>query len=339
MNRKNKIWAKLFGIAILSFSILLLLAEIAVAVLNEIITSSSFGGYSITLIIVPVVSLCVTIIIVMTVYNTNRKSNILIESLERVASGDYSTAIEVRKGDSFSEVYENFNKMTKELNSVKTLREEFVHSLSHDFKTPLCSIHGFASLLLEGGVEPEDEKKYLKIIADEADRLRELAEGVLTLSKLENQQMLGESKPFRLDAQIRDCVILLEKSWAEKEIDIDLNLENVVINGDETTLKRVWTNLISNAVKFTPKGGKIDIYLKKSESKIVVCVTDNGPGVNSDDINKIFDKYYRSPQAKGIEGNGLGLAICKRICTLYGGEIFCQSTEGKGACFTVTLPV
>lgn len=339
MKQKNKVLAKWFGIAILCFSILLLVTEISVAILNEIISNSRFAAYSLTLIIVPAISLCITIFIVTAVYNNSKKSEMLTKSLDRVARGDYSTVIEIKKGDSFAEVYENFNKMIKELSSVKNLREEFVHSLSHEFKTPLCSIHGFATLLLEGGVEPEDEKKYLKIIADEADRLRELSDGILTLSKLENQQFVGESKPFRLDEQIRDSVILFEKSWTEKNLEINLDLENVVITGDETNLKRVWTNLVSNAVKFTPQGGTIDISLKRSGGNATVRVKDNGVGISPENVGKVFDKYYRAPEAKGVEGNGLGLAICKRICTLSGGTINCESVEGEGACFTVTLPL
>lgn len=339
IKRDRKNLSRLVGTALLTFTVALIVCEFIVAVINNVLADTELMAYSYTLIIIPFISIIFTGIIVWSASSTSRNTAVLIESLNRVAQGDYNAVIDPEQHGSFSEVYENFNKMTKELNSVKSMREEFVHSLSHEFKTPLCSIQGFANLLLEGEATEEESRQYLQIIADEADRLRRLADGVLTISKLETQHLMDERREFRLDEQIRDCVIMYQRFWSEKNIDVEVNLDEVTINGDADMLKHVWINLISNAVKFTPENGKIDISLKRENGGAVAVFKDSGYGVNEEDISKIFDKYYRSPSAKKTAGNGLGLAICKRICTLYDGTITCKSKKGNGAEFTVTLPL
>ena len=228
MKNKKKSSAALFGFALVVFTLLLLVSEIAVAVINSVLADSDLGAYSTTLVILPVFSLAVTGFVVYLYYLVNVKSRTLVESLERVAHGDYTTRIEIKKGDSFANVYENFNKMTRELTSVKTLREGFIHDLSHEIKTPLCSIQGFASLLLEGGATEEESRRYLTIIANEAERLRNYAEGVLALSKLEHQEVAGESKDVRLDMQLRECVVTMQRSWESKGIEVALDRKSVV---------------------------------------------------------------------------------------------------------------
>jgi signal transduction histidine kinase len=225
--------------------------------------------------------------------------------------------------------------MAAELKSVRALREDFVHDFSHEFKTPIASINGFANLLLEGGLTEEDEKKILKIIADESARLSHLAENTLMLSKIENQQFVGESKPFRLDVQIKECIIQLAGEWEKKGIIIDSRLEQITYTGDCNLLRQVWINLLSNAIKFTPElGGKIAVRLYKSSEGIIAKVSDNGVGVAAEDRQKIFEKYYQFGHGGG---NGLGLTICKRICQICGGDIRVTSAPGKGTTFIVTL--
>ena len=337
--KKNNTLLKFTAFSLLFFTVILLVCEIAVAVLNDAIADTQFGAYTMTLIVIPVISLMLTVTLVWAFYTISQKSQVLIKNLNKVASGDYGAQIEVRRGDTFAEVYLNFNKMTRELNSVKTLRDDFVHELSHEFKTPLASIHGFADLLLEGGVSEEERNKFLRIISDEADRLRRLADGILILSKLENQQMPGENEQFRLDVQINECIIMTERGWSQKNIDVSSSLDPVKINGDPVLLRQVWLNLLSNAVKFTPEGGKILCGLTQRDGYAVVTVSDNGTGIKDEDLPKIFDKYYRGTNLPQSEGNGLGLAVCKRICNLCGGEISVESRLGEGAAFTVKLPL
>lgn len=337
MKSKKKTRAALFGFALVVFVLLLLVSEIAVAVINSVLADSELGAYSTTLVILPIFSLAVTAFVVYLYYLINVKSRVLVESLDRVAHGDYTTRIEIKKGDSFADVYENFNKMTRELTSVKSMREGFIHDLSHEIKTPLCSIQGFASLLLEGGATEEESRKYLTIIASEAERLRNYAEGVLELSKLEHQEVAGESNEVRLDLQLRECVITMQRSWESKGIEVALELEPVAVVTDGEMLRHVWTNLLENAVKFTPEGGKISVSLKRVNGKAEVAVRDSGAGIPAEETGKVFDKYYRAGNAAKIRGSGLGLAVCKRVCELLNAEISCKSVLGKGSEFKVVI--
>lgn len=339
MKKKRNGKSKLALLALLSFFVLLILGELVIAAINFALADTALAGYSYTLVIIPVISIILTGAIVLTTNYTDRKTAVLIDSLKRVADGDYSAVIDADGKGAFSEIYANFNKMTAELNSVKSMRDDFVHTLSHELKTPLCSIQGFASLLLEGNATEEESRQYLHIIAEEADRLRRLTEGILTISRLENMQVAGEKSEFKLHSQIRDCAIMYQNDWSKKNIEVDLELDEITINGDGDMIKQLWINLISNAVKFTPENGKIEISLKRGNGCAVAKIKDNGAGIDEGETEKIFEKYYRSPSAKKTEGNGLGLAICKRICALCGGSVSCKSKKGNGTEFTVTLPL
>lgn len=323
-------------IAALSFILVLIVGEIVVYVVQTVAskTAGVAEGSIITLFVIPSIALLITCAVIYLNHRTLQTSKTLIDALNRVADGDYNAKIPYKRLDGFNSVYENFNKMTEELKSVKALREDFVHDFSHEFKTPIASINGFANLLLEDGVSEDERRQIIKIIADESDRLSRLAESMLALSKIENQQFLGESKKFRLDLQIKDCIILLQRQWEEKNIEISSSLARIAYTGDENLLKQVWLNLLSNAIKYTPQGGRIEVGLKRENGNIVACVKDSGIGIPQEAIPKIFEKYY---QVSSGSGNGLGLAICKRICELSGGQISVTSEVGKGSVFTVTL--
>lgn len=323
-------------IAALSFILVLIVGEIVVYVIQTLVskTMDVSEGSLITLYVIPSIAVLITCAVIYLNHRTLQTSKTLVDALNKVAGGDYNAKIPYKRLDGFNAVYENFNKMTEELKSVKALREDFVHDFSHEFKTPIASINGFANLLLEGGLSEEERRQIIKIIADESDRLSRLAESMLALSKIENQQFLGESKKFRLDVQIKDCIILLQRQWEGKNIEITSSLARTLYTGDENLLKQVWLNLLSNAVKYTPEGGKISVSLKREGGRIVVSVSDTGIGIPQEAIPKIFEKYY---QVSSGTGNGLGLAICKRICELSGGEISVESREGEGSVFTVKL--
>lgn len=337
--KRTKRMLLIFGVGTLSFMILIGVAAITLAVLNVFLNDYEFDEYTIAFIALSAFALIVTLAVVILLYLMAQKSQTLIDSLNRVAEGDYSTEIEFSRTDTFAGVYRNFNNMIKELNSVKTMRDDFVHNFSHEIKTPLFSIQGFANLLLEGGLTEEEQHKFLKIISDEAGRMFKLADSTLTLSKLENQHIVGERKTLKLNAELNECIVMLEREWEEKGVEVVADLYPVKIVGDKILLGQVWLNLISNAIKFTPKGGKVEVTLRRENNTAVVTVKDTGRGISPDDIPKIFDKYYRSETASDVEGNGLGLAICKRICSLSGGEISVDSRLGEGSCFTVKLPI
>ncbi|MGN0817533.1 MAG: sensor histidine kinase [Candidatus Coproplasma sp.] len=318
----------------LSFLLVLIVGELVVYLVQTLTAGLVADATLIMLFIIPALAAIVTAVVIYFNHRTLQTSNTLISALNKVADGDYKVKIPYKKLDTFTAVYENFNKMTTELSSVKAMREDFVHNFSHEFKTPIASINGFANLLLEGNLSEEEERSVLKIIADESQRLSHLAESSLILSKIETQQFVGETKEFRLDLQIKDCIILLERQWEEKKITISSSLEPVTFTGDEMMLKQVWLNLVSNAIKYTPEGGNVEITLCVENGRCKVTVADNGVGIPEESLPKIFDKYY---QAFDSSGNGLGLAICKRILEICNGEISVKSKVGEGSAFTVII--
>ena len=283
-------------IAVISFILALLVSEIIMLVFsyfndkNGIVDDLGLGVMLFVIPSIAVVAMCVAIYINHMVLQT---ANTLNDAFARVSDGDYSVKIPYTKINSFNAVYENFNKMTAELKSVKALREDFVHEFSHEFKTPIASINGFANLLLEGGLTDEERAQTLKIIADESARLSRLSETVLTLSKLESQQFIGESNTFRLDVQLRDCIVLLQREWEGKGISIDTRLSPVKYKGDENLLRQVWLNLISNAVKFTPAGGKVTVSLTTEGGRARVDVSDTGIGIPEEEQEKISGQQGR----------------------------------------------
>jgi signal transduction histidine kinase len=336
-NNKNRINMHAMSMTALVFILVLLLIEIMViiyqVITDKIVDTNDF--YTIMLYVIPALSAVLTSVLIYVNHRTFQISNKLTDGLSKIADGDYNVEIPYKKLDGFNGVYANFNKMAEELKSVKTLREDFVHNFSHEFKTPISSINGFAKLLLEGGLSEEEQKNILKIIAAESERLSRLSENALLLSRVENQQFIGERKNYRLDTQLKECVIMLERQWAEKDITISSELPSVTYAGDEQLMQQLWLNLLSNAIKYTPTHGEITINLTQAAGDITVSIADNGIGIAEEDLPKIFDKYYQAKSTRS--GNGLGLAICKRIVSLCGGDIRAESIKGEGSTFIVRL--
>jgi signal transduction histidine kinase len=261
----------------------------------------------------------------------------LTKGINHVANGDFNIRLNPDKAGPLKEVYINFNKMGAELQSVQTLRNDFVNNFSHEFKTPITSINGFATLLLEESVSEEDKRQYLQIIANESERLASLSDSSLLLSKLESQQFIVDKKPYSLDEQIKQCAILLSKEWNKKEIEFTAELEQIQYNGSSDLMQHVWINLLANAIKFTPEYGEITVTLKKEGPFIKFAVSDTGKGMNEEEMARIFVKYYQG-ESSSNKGLGLGLAIVKRIIDLCGGKIEINSAINEGSTFTVYLP-
>ena len=318
---------------------LVMFSEATLALLNFIFWDNQLLDSFITPIaIMPALAIVITGIIIYINNETNKASTKFIQAFDKVSHGEFGYQLEVPPKGQFKDLFENFNKMSKELSSIQTLKDEFIHDFSHEFKTPIASINGFANLLLEGGLSEEEQRQYLKIIADESARLSGLAESTLMLNRLENQQFVGEVKPYRLDLQIKECVILLEREWSAKDLVINSELAPVTFEGNETLMQQVWLNLLSNAVKFTPHGGEIALSLSRTQNEIVVKVADTGIGMSDEVAAHVFDKYYQGDKSHATRGNGLGLAIVKRIITLTGGTVSVESKENAGSTFTVRLP-
>lgn len=263
----------------------------------------------------------------------------LTVGINYVANGNFNIHLDPNKGGPLKEVYINFNKMVTELQSVQTLRNDFINDFSHEFKTPITSINGFATLLLEESVSDEDKKKYLKIIADESEHLASLANSSLLLSKLESQQFIMDKKLYSLDEQIKRCAIILSHEWSKKEIEFSADLDQIQYYGNSDLMQQVWINLMANAIKFTPEHGEITVTLKKENAFIKVTVSDTGKGMSEEEMNRIFVKYYQGDPSHSNKGLGLGLSIVSRIVDLCGGKIDVKSKIYEGSTFTIYLPL
>jgi signal transduction histidine kinase len=269
---------------------------------------------------------------------TNRFIARLVSGITKVADGDFGSRLDTAKSGPYKDVFIKFNKMSAELQGVQTLRDDFINQFSHEFKTPITSINGFAKLLLEEEVSEEDKREYLGIIATESERLADLSNSTLLLAKLESQQYVLDKEPYPLDEQIKQCVILLAAQWGKKQLDLSADLEPATYNGNADLMKQVWINLLSNAIKFTPEHGEIAVSLKRGQGAIVVTVADSGKGMTGEEMSRAFEKYYQGASVRSSKGLGLGLAIVKKIVELCDGRIDVQSSPGDGSAFAVTLP-
>lgn len=259
---------------------------------------------------------------------------------DEIAGGNFD--IQVKEKSHIKEITnmaKSFNFMARELSSIETLRNDFVVNVSHEFKTPIAAIEGYATLLHDKGLSDIEREECTKMIIDSARQLSALSGNILRLSKLENQEMIIENSVYRLDEQIRQAVLLLESEWSAKSHELVIELNETHYYGNESLLLQVWLNLIGNAIKFTPYEGKITVQLMSDKQNVTVKITDTGIGMEENVIRHIFDKFYQGDSARKVGGNGLGLALTKRIIDLTNGEIKVFSKAGEGSTFEVKLAV
>ena len=277
---------------------------------------------------------------------TNYMTKMLIDpiaklrsAMREVADGDFKVEAKCESRiQDVQDIYDSFNSMVRELSTTETLQTDFISDVSHEFKTPINAIEGYASLL-EGEPSPEEQRAYVEKILFNTRRLSALTGNILLLSKLSNQSILPQKTQFRLDEQIRQAIVALEQKWSEKELGFEVELEETPFFGYESLLPHVWTNLIGNAVKFSPKGGEIRIKMMRTEGAAVFTIEDDGPGIVPGDEEHIFTKFYQSESSHGMEGNGLGLALVRQIVEMSGGSVDVQNLEVGGCRFTVRLPL
>ena len=267
--------------------------------------------------------------------------NEVINAMNRLASGDFKTRLHF--GSWFSrfsvadELSQSFNIMAEELENTELLRSDFVNNFSHEFKTPIVSIAGFASLLKRGNLTEEQKIEYIGVIEEESMRLSAMATNVLNLSKVENQTILRDVSTFNLSEQIRACVLLLENKWSKKNLEWNLDFEEYDITANDELLKQIWINLIDNAIKFSPEYGELKISIVQADDALSVSVINPGTPIPCDKQERIFQKFYQADESHATEGNGIGLAVAKKVAELHQGSISVQSEAGKTD-FTVTLP-
>ena len=263
----------------------------------------------------------------------------LSNASKEVARGNYQiTVSDASKLEEVQTTFRNFNAMVRELNGIATLSNDFVANVSHEFKTPLTAIEGYAMLLQDSTLPPAEREEYLNRILLNTHRLSTLVGNILMLSKIENKSLSEQSIVFRLDEQIRQAVVALEAQWAEKNIGFDAVLDPVSITGCEGLLSQVWTNLIGNAIKFSDEGQEIRIRLLEQTECVVVSITDHGCGMAPEVQQHIFEKFYQGDSSRKSLGNGLGLALVKRIVELSQGVVEVDSAPGAGSTFRVILP-
>ena len=294
-----------------------------------------------------VLSMLVPIVVLVTLVNflftrfIYRYLDKISDAMQKVADGDYTVRLDAEKDQPFRELYRNFNTMAEELGGVEMLKNDFINVYSHELRTPVTAINGFAEMLLknDGSVSNEEARSYLEIIASESRRLADLIGNSLLMSKLDSQKIIPDKKTYSLDEQLRRCSILLSSQWQEKELDMTMDLEEASYTGDPDLMQHLWLNLMTNAIKYTPKNGSVTVTLKKDANFLVVTVADTGKGIAPEERERIFDRYYQTDKSHTNRGLGLGLSICKRIVQLCNGSISVESKVGEGSAFIVRLPM
>ena len=265
----------------------------------------------------------------------------ILDVTSRLASGDYSARLHFKgpfaKLPPFRKMADSFNTMAEELGQIEMLRSDFINNFSHEFKTPIVSIAGFTKLLKKGNLPEETKAEYLDIIEAESLRLSALATNVLNLAKVENQSILSDTEEFNLSEQIRNCVLLLESKWSKKNIEPVLPEEEYLAYGNEELLTQVWINTLDNAIKFSEEDSAVEVEIRETGEYTQVRISNYGAPIPEDKRERIFGKFYQADESHATEGNGVGLAVVKKIVELHKGYVDVECVDGKNT-FVVTLP-
>jgi signal transduction histidine kinase len=275
-------------------------------------------------------------------YTVERPVKQILKATQKMMQGDLTVRIEPLHGwsrmDEFDVIIHNFNRLAEELSGMETLRTDFVANVSHELKTPLAVIQNYATMLQTPQLPESQRIAYGRTIAHSAQQLSELVSNILRLNKLENQTVFFKRAQYNLGEQVRECVLTMEDAWERKELKLNIDIDDVQVEADAEMLSLVWNNLLSNAIKFTAPGGTIGISVKEQAQWVEVCVADSGCGMDAEVGKRIFEKFYQGDSSHKMQGNGLGLALVKRIVDIIGGEISVKSTVNVGSSFTVRLP-
>jgi signal transduction histidine kinase len=267
--------------------------------------------------------------------------NKLINQMNRLSEGDYRARLTYgkwgNKNPTIRELTNSFNKMAEELQNTEMLRSDFINNFSHEFKTPIVSIAGFAKVLRKGNLPEDQKEEYLAIIETESLRLAQMATNVLNLTKVENQTILTDVTEYNLSEQIRACILLLVEKWESKELELSIDFAEYKVRAHEELMQQVWINLLGNAVKFTPPGGLIEVTIAREDHAIRISIRNTGSEIPLEQQEKIFHKFYQADESHASEGNGIGLAIVRRITELHDGTVSVESGGGQTT-FTVVLP-
>ncbi len=291
--------------------------------------------------------ICIVLSVVDTVkrritYQTPVKK--ILDTAHRITHGDFNARITLNKNKKLKNeldvIIEDFNKMAESISQTETLKTDFIANVSHEIKTPLAVILNYATLLQNDALPKDKIKEYTKGIMSASKNLNELITGILRLNKLENQQIFPQKEKFNLSEQLCESMLKFESQWEEKQLDIITDFdEKICVTSDRELLEIIWSNLLSNAIKFTPYGGKISVSIKQDNNRVRISVADNGIGMDEQTLSHIFEKFYQGDLSHSTKGNGLGLALVKRVADITGAEFYVESEADKGSVFTVILPL
>ena len=337
-----------FGHLVLVFTVVfavllavtLLIVTLGMLALNalEVISLPETSNVVVALAVWALASLCVGVITAALLSHIPlRPFRFLVDGMNRLERGEYGTRLHIGHSSVFRNLSDSFNALAAELENTEILRSDFVNNFSHEFKTPIVSILGFAKLLKRKDIPEDKREEYLDIILGEATRLTDMADNVLSLAKIENQTILTDVTSFNLSEQIRTCVLLLQKKWEQKQLTIDFDEYEYQCAGNEELLKQVWINLLDNAVKFAPEGSRIKVRIAHAPDSTTVSVSSAGEPITEETRGRIFEKFYQGDSSHATEGTGLGLAIVQKIVRLHKGEIAVTYEDGDNV-FTVSLP-
>lgn len=331
---------------VLFFLLFALLTTLQMVMIGQAIDYKSLPARNVIAVLVfwVAAAVCLTLLTGLTIRRHYQKPiEEFSEAARKVAAGDFSVYLPplhpLDKTTHLDVLFMDFNKMVEELGSVETLKTDFVSNVSHEMKTPIAVIKNYAELLRTGNGTAEERQEYARNIEEAAGRLSDLISNILRLNKLENQRIDPEMETYDLCAQLEECILQYEELWDEKDLELEIEMEDrAFVQADRSLLELVWNNLLSNAGKFTEPGGTVTVRQRTVKGYVEVSVADTGCGMAPESLRHIFDKFYQGDTSHSREGNGLGLALVRRILILMNGEIQVESKEGEGSVFTVRLP-
>ncbi|MGN0812151.1 MAG: ATP-binding protein [Candidatus Coproplasma sp.] len=343
MKRNKKKFGSVMG-AVLFFISISVVVSVAVIVLELVkkYTDNKTVIAIIMLVVIILLALTATVIdFIRRKFTVDKPVNEILTATDRITSGDFTARVQITHDyahyNEYDCIKENLNKMAAELEKTEVLHNDFISNVSHEIKTPLAIISNYAAALQGDDIDGETRKKYAQTLVSASERLTALVQNILRLNKLENQPLTPELIKFRLDESIAQIIISYEDLIESKGIELNCELQEVEITSCPEYLDIVWHNLLSNAIKFTEKGGTVGVYLKKENGKAIITITDTGCGISKEVGERIFDKFYQGDTSHQREGNGLGLALVKKVIDVLGGQISVESQVGKGSSFTVAI--
>ncbi len=342
--RKVKNFSFSFGGAVVFFVCIAFIMQIAIFTYDYICDRTNDKGLIAVLILILILMLstfCTLVDWIRRKLTVDKPTQKILQATERIAEGDFSTHLDIvhdyKQYDQYDLIMENLNKMAMELQKNEVLKTDFISNVSHEIKTPLAVIQNYAMLLQDETLDAQTRKDYTQTLISATRRITDLITNILKLNKLENQQIQQKPEVFSLTESLANCIVEFEIPMETKNICLDCDLEDVTVFSTQSLLEIVWTNLLSNAIKFTPQDGNINVSLKQLGNNVQVAISDDGCGMTSEVGAKIFDKFYQGDTSHATQGNGLGLALVKRVIDILGGEISVSSEVGKGSTFTILL--